>query len=332
MVISMRQIRIIQVGFGSMGIEIFKILRKNKKFKIVGVVDSDKSKIGKDIGIISFNKKIGLKIVRKIDEIKSKIDIVLLTTTSNINDVYTQIFEIAKMKTPIISTCEELVYPQGKNKKIAKKINNLAIKYKIGILGVGVNPGFLMDSMVLMLTGLCNKIENITVTRVVNLAKRRKALQKKMCVGCKVLEFKKTKGNVGHVGLKESAMMISNSLNIKLKMTSKINPIISKNRIKSNGLVVPRGRISGIKHSLVAMRKDSKFLRMQLYMYVGAKEYDLVNIKGEPPVYFKTKGVNGDKATVALLTNYIPIILKSNPGLFTVNKLPMPIFAAKFKT
>lgn len=322
----MHPIQIVQFGYGSLGLEIFQILQKNKKFKIVGVIDIDKSKIGRDCGILANKKKAGIKIVRKLDEIKSKPDLIIHATTSSIKEAYPQIHEIASKKISVISTCEELVYPHGKNKKIAKKINKLARKHKICVLGVGVNPGFLMDSMLIMLTGLCHSINKITVTRVVNIAKRRKALQKKMCVGSTLQEFNKIKNSSGHVGLEESAEMISDSLNLRLKLTKKSRPVIAKTNLHSNGVKVKRGRVSGVYHHLVAKRKKSEFLNMNLYMYVGAKEFDLVDIKGIPPVYVKTKGVSGDSSTVALLLNYIPIILATKPGLYTVNKLPFPSF------
>ncbi|MFQ5573991.1 MAG: hypothetical protein ACE5EJ_07045 [Nitrosopumilaceae archaeon] len=183
-----------------------------------------------------------------------------------------------------------------------------------------------MDSMVVMLTSLCSQISKITITRVVNLSKRRKALQKKMCVGYDLQEFNKIGNNFGHVGLEESAMMLSDSLNMKLKMTMSYRPVMAKRNLHSNGTKVNRGRIAGIHHSLVAKRNNSKFLNMHLYMYVGAKEYDMIEIKGIPPVHIKTKGVSGDKSTIALLSNYIPIILERKPGLYTVNQLPIPSF------
>lgn len=323
---ALKPIRVIQIGFGSLGIEIFKILRKNKKFKIIGVVDSDKTKIGKDCGILTKKTKSGHRIVRKINEIKSKPDIVIHATTSKIEQAYSQISEIAKKRVSVISTCEELVYPYRKHRKFAEKFDRLAKKYHIVILGVGINPGFLMDSMVLMLSGLCNQIDKISVSRIVNLGKRRRALQNKMCVGKTNSEFKKIRNKVGHVGLEESARMIADSLNLKLNFSSTIKPFIAKNTIHSNGIVVKRGRVSGIRQTLVGKTKNLEFLKMKLFMYVGAKEYDLIDIKGIPPIYLKTKGVNGDQSTIGLLTNYIPIVLQSKPGLQTVNKLTIPKF------
>lgn len=322
----MRPIIVAQLGFGSLGIEIFKVLKKNIKFKLVGVIDTDKSKVGKDCGLLADQKRSKIKIVDSIVGIKLKPSLVIQATTSHINEAWPQIQQIAKRKISVISTCEELVYPHGKNKKIAKKIGKLAKRNEVCVLAIGINPGFLMDSLVLILTSLCSKINKISVRRVVNIAKRRRALQKKMWVGNSPQEFGKLKGRAGHVGLEESAMMIADSLNMKLNLTIKTRPIIAKRVLSSNGLKINRGRIAGMCHQLDGKIKGRKFLEMRLCMYVGAEEYDSVDISGVPPVQLKTNGVSGDSSTVALLLNYIPILLASKPGLHTVNKFPVPSF------
>ena len=315
---------VVLFGLGSLGVEIFRALYHNKKYKIAGVVDNNPSKVDQDAGLIAGKKRTGLKVVSKISEIKSNPDIVIHATMSSLSDVNKQISSIVRNRINVVSTCEQLVYPIGSNKKIAKTLDRLAKKYNVTIVGVGVNPGFLMDSMVLMLSSLCTKINKIKVERIVDLTKRRKALQKKMCLGRTPSQTRDIMNKLGHVGLEESAMMICDALNVKPKLHTRIKPIIAKHHIHSNGLSVRRGQISGIEHNLIATNKGSEFLRMNLSMYAGAQEYDFVEIKGIPPLSIKTSGVNGDKATVSLLLNYIPIVLSAKPGLCTLNKLRIP--------
>lgn len=313
-------IRIVLFGYGSLGKEIFQTLNENSQFKIAAVIDNDESKIGK---ILSTNSSDKIKILSSIDKLKSKADILIHVATSSIDEAYLQFCSIAKKKIPIISTCEQLVYPTKNNKKTVKKINFLAKRYGISILGVGVNPGFLMDSLVVMLSSVCTKITKIRVKRFVDVAKRRKALQKKMGVGLSRTEFNKNK--VGHVGLAESASMICDALNTKCSFFEKINPVIARKSLALNGLVVKKGRVCGTRHILVAKNKNHKFLEMELAMSVGQDEYDLIDIKGDPPVHIKTSGIMGDKATISLLLNYIPTLLKSKPRFYTINEMPLPI-------
>jgi len=166
---------VVLFGLGSLGVEIFRALYHNKKYKIAGVVDNNPSKVDQDAGLIAGKKRTGLKVVSKISEIKSNPDIVIHATMSSLSDVNKQISSIVRNRINVVSTCEQLVYPIGSNKKIAKTLDRLAKKYNVTIVGVGVNPGFLMDSMVLMLSSLCTKINKIKVERIVDLTKRRKA-------------------------------------------------------------------------------------------------------------------------------------------------------------
>jgi 4-hydroxy-tetrahydrodipicolinate reductase len=321
----MQHYKIVQFGFGSLGVEIFKTLHGKRNCKIVGVVDIDDKKIGIDAGVLAFKKRTGIKIVNNINTVRSKPDIAIHATTSSLQDAFDQISEIVKRRISVISTCEQLVYPYGSNAKLAHKLDRLAKRYKVSVLGTGVNPGFVMDSLVLALTGLCSKIDQIRVERVVDVVKRRKSLQEKTCVGFTLEQFEKVKDKVGHVGLYESAMMICDTLNVKGTVYTKIRPVIASSLIKSYDVTVEPGHVAGIEHRLVVKKgKENKFLEMVLYMFAGASEFDLIEIDGISPVYVKTNGISGDHATIALLLNYIPIIMQAKPGLHRVNKLPIP--------
>ena len=323
----MVKFRIIQFGFGSLGKYIFKNLSQNKKFKIVGVVDFNTKLVGKDPGILSLKKRSGKKIVSKISEIKFPADVVIHATSSHLPIVFDQLKEIIKLKTPILSTCEQLVYPHSTNMKLAKKIDLVAKKNEIQILGVGANPGFVMDTLVIMLTSLCSEISSIKVQRVVNLAKRRKSLLKKMLVGNPISSFKKNHKEIGHVGLLESASMICDALKIQPKLIQKNYPIIAQTNLKLNSKVVKRGDIAGIKNLLIAKKNNQEFLKLELSMYVGAKDKDTIQINGNPPINLITNGISGDFSTISLLVNYIPILLNLKPGLHTVNNLKVPSFS-----
>lgn len=313
----MSKVRVIQFGFGSLGKEIFKEISKSKRYHISGIVDIDPKKAG----IHPSQKKFpDLKIVDDIKQVNQKSDVVLHSTVSKIDLAKDQFADISRLNIPIISTCEELVYPYGRHKKIAAKIDSLAKKHRICILSVGVNPGFIMDSLVVMLSNLNTRINKITVIRKVDLTKRRTALQKKMLVGQKKNAFKDT-SSFGHVGMMESANMICDYVGLKKNLLSfKIKPLLAERRMKFDGITIQRGDISGICHQVSL--KDKINLKMRLDMAVGIKDYDYIYIHGSNDISFSTK-VNGDKATVALLLNYIPIVQKTKPGLHTigVNKL-----------
>ena len=43
--------------------------------------------------------------------------------------------------------------------RYAREIHQLAKKAKVAVLGTGVNPGFVMDALPIMLTGVCERVE-----------------------------------------------------------------------------------------------------------------------------------------------------------------------------
>ena len=319
-------VKVVQYGLGSLGIEIVKVLHERKELKLVGAVDIDPSKIDRDVGMLAFDRKLGVKVSSMDEALKKTPDIVLHATTSYLDHAYEQISAIVKKGVSVISTCEQLVYPytSSTNVKLAKKLDLLAKKHDVTILGIGVNPGFVMDALVIALTGLCSKVDRIRVERVVDVAKRRKALQEKMCLGLTPQEFEKTKKKVGHVGLLESAKMICDALNVKVVFTSSIRPVVANRSFASSELVIEQGQIAGLEHRLIGKSENQKFIEMILYMFAGASEFDLIEIEGTPPISIRTNGIQGDQATISLLLNYIPIVMNAKAGLLTVKDLPLP--------
>jgi len=319
-------VKVVQYGLGSLGIEIVKVLHERKELKLVGAVDIDPSKIDKDVGMLVLDRKLGVKVSSMDEALKKKPDIVLHATTSYLDNAFEHISAIVKKGVSVISTCEQLVYPytSSTNVKLAKKLDLLAKKHDATVLGVGVNPGFMMDALVLALTGLCNKVERIRVERVVDVAKRRKALQEKMCLGLTSQEFEKVKKKVGHVGLLESAKMICDTLKVKVMFASNIRPVVANRTFASSELVIEQGQIAGLEHRLVGKSGNRKFIELILYMFAGASEFDLIEIEGTPPISIRTNGIQGDQATISLLLNYIPIVMNAKSGLVTVKDLPLP--------
>jgi hypothetical protein len=81
-------------------------------------------------------------------------------------------------------------------------------------MGTGVNPGFVMDALPIMLTGVCERVDAIRIDRVQDASVRRLPFQQKIGAGLTVAEFEArvVEGTVRHVGLTESIAMIADAL------------------------------------------------------------------------------------------------------------------------
>ena len=335
----MKNIRVILYGVGAVGSLIAKALLEKQGIKIVGAVDIAEDKLGKDLGeVLGLNKKLGVKISKTADSAlsKTKADIAVHATSSYLEDTYPQIASIVKKGVNVVSTCEELSYPHLTHPRLAKKLDVLAKKHNVTVLGTGINPGFLMDTLVITLTAACQKIEKIEAVRVMNAATRRLPFQKKIGAGLTVKEFKnkiENKEITGHVGLKQSIAMIADTLKWKLEkiVTEPVQPVTAKKTVKSPYITVKAGNVAGLRQKAEGVSKGKKLITLDFQAYIGAEEeYDAITILGVPNVKQKIQPcVHGDLGTAAVITNSIPKVINAPAGLLTRKDLPVPSAAVE---
>jgi 2,4-diaminopentanoate dehydrogenase len=327
-------IRVIHFGLGPIGAGVVRQVAERKGLKIVGAVDIDPAKVGRDLGeVTGLGRKLKVSISDNAKKaIKAgKPDVAVLCTNSSLKKVMPQIEAILQMRVPIVSTTEELAYPTKGNMRYARAIHLMAKKYKVAVLGTGVNPGFAMDALPIMLTGVCERVESIRVDRVQDARIRRLPFQQKIGAGLTREQFQKKvdDASVRHVGLAESISMIADALGWKLdRITDEIQPKIASEGVSSEFLAVDPGFVSGIVQDGVGYRDGQAVITLHMEAYLGAPEsFDAVEITGSPALKMKLAGgVHGDIATTSITVNSIPKILDVAPGLHTMRDMPLPSF------
>jgi len=330
----MRKIRIALYGVGAVGSLIAKFLLEKEGVEIAGAIDIAKDKIGKDLGeAIGLQRKIGVKISKNAEAVISEThpDIIIHATSSFLKDTYPQIVSLLKKGVKVISTCEELTYPYYTNPRLAKQLDTLAKKHKTSVLGTGINPGFLMDTLIITLTGVCQKIEKIKAVRIMNAATRRLPFQKKVGAGLTVKEFRQKIENkeiTGHVGLEQSIAMVADALAWKLDeiRAETVEPVIAQTHVKSDYIKIDAGKVAGLKQKAKGIIKNKEVIIFDFQAYIGAQEeYDAITIEGVPNINQKIQPcVHGDIGTVAMVVNSIPKVIKAPLGLITMKDLPIP--------
>jgi 4-hydroxy-tetrahydrodipicolinate reductase len=319
-------------GLGPIGAAVARQVATRKGFQIVGAVDIDHNKVGRDLGeVIGLGKKLRVRVTNDaVGAIKAgKPDVAVLCTSSSLKKVMPQIETVLSKKVAIVSTTEELSYPVGKNKALAKKIDALAKKAKVAVLGTGVNPGFAMDALPITLTGICERVDSIRVDRIQDARTRRLPFQQKIGSGLTKEQFaqKVKDGSVRHVGLAESVTMIADAMGWKLdKVTDEIHPKIAEKAVESELIAVDPGYVCGIIQDGIGYSKGKPVVTLHMEAYLGAPEsYDAVTVEGNPRVTQKISGgLHGDIATASITVNSIPKILRVTPGLRTMADMPIP--------
>jgi 2,4-diaminopentanoate dehydrogenase len=230
-----------------------------------------------------------------------------------------------------VSTTEELVYPGYTNIRHARRVHAMAKKGKAAVLATGVNPGFAMDALPIMLTAACERVDRVSVSRVQDARIRRLPFQQKIGAGLTTEQFQRkvNDGSVRHVGLTESIAMIADALGWTLdRITDDVKPKLAAVTVSSEFLAVDAGYVCGIVQDGVGYRKTEPVIRLHMEAYLGAPDsYDAVEIEGVPPLSMRISGgIHGDIATVAMVINSIPKVLAAPPGLHTMRDLALPSY------
>ena len=327
-------IKVVHCGLGPIGAAVVKQVAERRGFRIVGALDIDPMKAGRDLGEVAGLGR-SLKVKVSTDAKKTikatRPDVVVLCTLSSLKRVTPQIEGILKLKVPIVSTTEELAYPTGANLKYARAIHAAAKKAKVAVLATGVNPGFTMDALPITLTAVCERVDSIKVDRIQDARIRRLPFQQKIGAGLTREQFQKKVDDesVRHVGLAESVSMIAGAMGWKLdRITDEIQPKIATSTVSSEFLAVDPGYVCGIVQDGIGYRNGQAVITLHMEAYLGAPEsYDAVEITGSPGVQSKIAGgVHGDVATASITVNSIPRILEVAPGLHTMRDMPLPSY------
>ena len=322
------------VGLGPIGAAVAQQVASRKGFQIVGAVDIDPEKVGRDVGeVIALGRRLRVKVTPDIGKtIRAvKPDVAVLCTSSSLQAVMPQFEEVLKGRVPIVTTTEEAAYPSRANRRLANRLDELARKAKVAVLGTGVNPGFTMDALAITLTGVCERVDRIEIWRVQDARVRRLPFQQKIGAGLTLAEFqaKVTDRSVRHVGFTESIQMIADAMGWRLdRIVEDVQPKVAEAAVSSEFLSVAPGRVAGVIQTAAGYVGGEPLISLRLEAYLGSPEsYDSVLIEGSPRIYSKIAGgVHGDIATASITVNSIPAVLTAPPGLRTMRDMRLPSF------
>jgi 2,4-diaminopentanoate dehydrogenase len=327
-------IRVMLVGLGPIGAAVARQVLDRKGYQLVGAVDVDPNKLGRDAGdVMELGRKLRLKVTSAIGKtIKAtKPDVAVLCTSSSLKAVVGQFEEVLKHRVPIVTTTEEAAYPSRANRRLALRIDDAARKAKVAVLGTGVNPGFAMDALPIALTAVCERVDSIEVLRVQDARIRRLPFQQKIGAGMTAEQFQQQvdAGTVRHVGFTESIHMIADAVGWKLdRVTDDIEPKVTDTAVQSELLAVDPGYVAGLIQRGVGYVDGQPRIKLRLEAYLGAPEaYELVIIEGSPRIHSRIEGgIHGDIATASITVNSIPAVIAATPGFRTMRDMRLPSF------
>lgn len=324
-------LRVVQMGLGSIGQSVAARAHRDAGLELVGAVDPNPELAGRDLGELIGVGKLGIDVEAAAEPLLDRLgpDLVLHATGSFLDQIASQFLPILERGLNVVSTCEELAYPFYRHPDLARKLDQAARTGGAALLGSGVNPGFVMDKLVVTLLAACQSARSVHVRRVLDAGSRRAAFQRKVGAGLTREEFEELRngGRMGHIGLAESAHMLADAMGLseKRRLKETLEPVLSEKRIVTEHVVVESGRVAGIHQTAALSIGGDDRVSMQLEMYVGAPQpVDAVVVGGSDGVKMEVEsGIPGDAGTVSVVISCAHRIGSLEPGLRTMLDVPL---------
>jgi len=319
-------LRTIHVGLGPIGCEIARAALRAPGVEVAAAIDVDPAKAGIDLGtVLGLGLELGVVVSDDPEATLAEAGagaVVLHSTGSRLAAVAGQLEQALAHGAWVVSTCEELSYPWLTEPELADRLDALASDHRVGLVGAGVNPGFVMDALPATLLTATEAVTAIDIRRVVDTASRRPQLRAKTGVGTTPTAFEEgvAAGVLGHVGLRESAHLVASAAGWRLESSlESIEPVLAAG---ANGA---GERVIGVHQTVRGIVAGEERLLLNLTMAVGAPDpRDQIRIDGTPSLELVVPGgVAGDRATAANVLSCARRVTRAGSGLRTILDLPL---------
>ena len=321
-------LRVLQFGLGPIGQACARLALARPDLDVVGALDLDPDRVGQDLGAVLGQEAAGVTVRDDAEAALAELqpDVVLHTTLSFLDRIEGQLMTCIRAGAHVVSSSEELFWPFERDRAWAERVDAAAREAGVSVVGTGVNPGFVMDLLPVVLSGVAARVDRVTISRSVDAGRRRGPLQRKVGAGLSEAAFreKEAAGGFGHIGMVESARAVAAGLGWHgATFRETFGPHLATAAHTTPHATVEPGEVAGIHQTSHVVVDGEERASLTLTMAVGAPDEDRVVIEGDPDLTVVVEGGTfGDTATVAAVVNAAPRVAAARPGLLTVLDLP----------
>jgi 4-hydroxy-tetrahydrodipicolinate reductase len=315
-------IPVVVMGLGEIGRAIARAALSSPDLDVVAAVDP--AHAGRSLEELVGLPCPGIEVAAERPRSVARGGVVLHATGSRFDEVGTEVEEAVRDGLSVVSTCEELAYPWLANEARADALDRLASARGVVVLGTGVNPGFVLDRLPAFLSQVTGPVRHVRASRVVDVARRRPGLARKVGVGLTEEAFaeRAEHGEIGHVGLSESAVLVARGCRLEFDEVAdeEIEAVIAEEDAEGGPR---RGEVAGLRQVARLYSEGREVVLLELDLHAGADPRDEVEIDADPPLRAVVAGgVPGDLATANAVVHAARVVGALAPGLATVLDLP----------
>lgn len=338
---------IVLFGLGALGSLVIRSLTLDyPRIRVVAAIDHATDKVGRSLGELypdlldGREVRVAATLQAALQGLARTPDLLLHMTESKPAAIEAQLTEPLERGLNVISASEALWHPLLRYPEMSARLDTLARAHRVTITGCGINPGFVYDSLPLLLSRTTGAVRSIAITRTIDVTGTGPGDIEHVGYGLTLAEFEAgiAAGRiVGHMGAPESVAMLAERLAIPLdRIEEQWDTEAAVFEVDSGtpllGMIQP-GRVIGITQYCRGFDRDREVISTRLQMYYqperfGLEEADTIVMDGSLPVNVTIRPALASLFGAAnVIVSAVSNVVDAPPGL--VNVLDLPIAGAR---
>ncbi len=331
----MADIGVILAGVGAVGRNLTRLLSARPGFRVVAAYTRNARFAGRDLGTHAQTRPLGVKItLDRAAALEQAADLLVVAATSFLKEVADDLRAAVELGLNAITTAEEAAYPWLVDEHLADQLNRRARERRVSILGVGLNPGFIFDALLLTASAIAWDVERIRLRRVVDVSRFSATIQRRLGIGFTKEEFEagvEAEAISGHIGFPQSFSLTAGCQGRSLERIDKsFEPLIAAHPFENQHLKVEAGQTGGFVQHVSGISGGQAWITAEFIAHVdppaeGLAPQDSISLEGYNSVNLTLDpGCDPQLGTAGMLASCIPRVVEAKPGFITVADLAIP--------
>ncbi len=268
-------------------------------------------------------------------------DVAVVATTSLLTELAPTALALLASGISVVSICEELSCPYESHPDLARQLDRAARDSGATLLGTGVNPGLLMDTLPLALSSLLTRVDRIEVQRAADMSGY-DGIVSKFGLGLTRADFEAqvAAGQVtGHHGFAQSLAELARGLGIAVN-AYEVGPVqaalITSMDRTGRCRRLRAGSVAVVQHQARALAGGRPVIELSAHFgfFLPGDPIPLGDhwrLEGKPrDIEFSAPtGIDSFHSTVSVTANVATAVPAAPPGLITMADLPVTALASK---
>ena len=327
--------RVVLCGVGGVGRNVTRLLRARPDYRIVAACSRNPDLIGRDLGELAGGPPLGVAVGGDLGTALSEpADLLLVATTSFLGEVAADVRAGLERGLNVITTAEEAAFPWIIDADLAAELDEVARDRGVSVIGVGLNPGFIFDALLLTASGIAWDVRAIRIRRVVDVSRFSATIQRRLGIGFTAERFTEgvEAGSItGHIGFPQSFHLVARCLGVHIdRIESGFEPLVADRPFDGEHLRVEPGTTAGFVQRYRAVCDGRAWMSAEFIAHVdppaaGHEPSDSIEIDGYNALNLAINpGCQPQLGTAAMIANVMPRLVEARPGYLTVADLALP--------